>query len=126
MNEISIRGGGPAMTANARPKREPGSRLSMGFPLTHNFTLLAFSGFVDALRLATDEGDRSRQMNCSWSIVSHDIALPCGFVSRSHFAASFRLKHGHSPCCARSRAKAQGTSAQHESRFSAAGEGVTL
>lgn len=81
MNEISIHSGDPAMTAHARPKREPGSRLSVGFVLTHNFTLLAFSGFVDALRLAADEGDRSRQISCSWSIVSHDmrpIRASCG------------------------------------------------
>lgn len=56
-------------------------RLNIGFILAPNFTLLAFSGIVDTLRLAADEFDRSRQINCSWSILSHDmrpIRSSCG------------------------------------------------
>lgn len=59
------------------------SRLSIGFILTQNFTLLAFSGFVDTLRLAADEGDGSRQIGCTWSIVSPDglaIRASCGVM----------------------------------------------
>ena len=38
-------------------------------PLCH-FTLLPFAGFVDMLRLAADEGDRSRPLACRWTLVS--------------------------------------------------------
>lgn len=43
--------------------------LRVGFVLLPRFTLTAFAGFVDALRLAADEGDRSRQLRCAWSVV---------------------------------------------------------
>ncbi|MFG1343379.1 GlxA family transcriptional regulator [Xanthobacter autotrophicus DSM 431] len=42
----------------------------MGFVLMHNFTLTAFSSFVDVLRLAGDKGDRSRPIDCSWQVMS--------------------------------------------------------
>jgi len=45
-------------------------KLSVGFVLAPNFTLLAFSAFVDTLRLAADEGDRSRPIHCAWSVLS--------------------------------------------------------
>jgi transcriptional regulator GlxA family with amidase domain len=35
----------------------------------HNFTLTAFSTFVDVLRLAADEGDKSRPIACTWQIM---------------------------------------------------------
>jgi transcriptional regulator GlxA family with amidase domain len=57
------------------------SRLSIGFVLVPNFTLLAFSGMVDTLRLSADEGDRSRQIACTWSVLSHNsnlIRSSCG------------------------------------------------
>lgn len=44
-------------------------RLSVGFVLADNFTLTAFSLFVDHLRLAADDGDRSRPIHCRWSIM---------------------------------------------------------
>jgi transcriptional regulator GlxA family with amidase domain len=44
--------------------------LSVGFILADNFTLSAFSLFIDFLRLAADEGDRSRRILCRWSIMS--------------------------------------------------------
>jgi transcriptional regulator GlxA family with amidase domain len=44
--------------------------LSVGFILADNFTLSAFSLFVDFLRLAADEGDRSRRILCRWTIMS--------------------------------------------------------
>ena len=43
--------------------------LRVGFVLTPRFTLIAFAGFVDALRLASDDGDRSRQRLCRWDIL---------------------------------------------------------
>ncbi len=38
--------------------------LKFGFVLLPHFTLTAFFTFVDALRLAGDEGDRSRPVDC--------------------------------------------------------------
>ncbi len=44
-------------------------KLRIGFVLTPRFTLTAFSGFVDTLRLAADEDDHSRQLLCAWSVL---------------------------------------------------------
>ena len=49
------------------------THLSVGFVLMPSFTLLPFSAFVDALRLAADEGDQSRQINCQWTLMSHTL-----------------------------------------------------
>ncbi len=61
--------------------------LRVGFLLAHNFTLSALSLFVDALRLAGDEGDRSRPIRCSWSVMSargEPVRSSCGVhVSRN-------------------------------------------
>ena len=49
--------------------------------LAPQFTLTAFAGFVDALRLASDEGDRSKRVHCDWAILSHTpaaITSSCG------------------------------------------------
>ncbi|OXS99027.1 AraC family transcriptional regulator [Notoacmeibacter marinus] len=46
------------------------SNLRIGFLLADGFTLSALSLFIDALRLAGDEGDRSRQVRCEWRILS--------------------------------------------------------
>lgn len=57
------------------------ARLRVGFLLVHDFTLTAFSSFVDALRLASDEGDRSRQILCRWSVMSttgRPVRASCG------------------------------------------------
>lgn len=43
--------------------------LRVGFLLMPRFTLIAFAGFVDALRLAADDGDRSRPRLCQWDIL---------------------------------------------------------
>ncbi|MEX0297514.1 MAG: GlxA family transcriptional regulator [Kordiimonas sp.] len=43
---------------------------SVGFVLLDEFTLFAFSGFVDALRIAGDQSDDSRQRDFSWTIVA--------------------------------------------------------
>lgn len=47
--------------------------LRVGFILCPDFTLVAFSAFLDTLRLAADEGDRSRPIHCKWDILSHDM-----------------------------------------------------
>lgn len=65
-------------------KRRPdgdGVRLRVGFVLAHQFTLTAFAGFVDALRLASDDGDQSRQIRCRWTVMSasgHPVRASCG------------------------------------------------
>ncbi len=48
-------------------------KLSVAFVLVPNFTLLAFSAFVDTLRLAADDDDRSRPIQCEWTVLSHDM-----------------------------------------------------
>ena len=55
--------------------------LKFGFVLLPHFTLTAFSTFVDALRLAGDEGDRSRPVECQWTFISEDpagVTASCG------------------------------------------------
>jgi transcriptional regulator GlxA family with amidase domain len=56
-------------------------KLRVGFVLAPRFTLTAFAGFVDALRLAADEGDRSRRIRCDWDILGRPgeaIVSSCG------------------------------------------------
>ena len=48
----------------------PSPRLRIGFILARRFTLCAFANFVDVLRLAADEGDRSRPILCGWRVLS--------------------------------------------------------
>jgi transcriptional regulator GlxA family with amidase domain len=50
------------------------AHLAVGFVLMPSFTLLPFSAFIDALRLAADEGDKSRQVNCQWTVMGPDLA----------------------------------------------------
>ena len=47
--------------------------LSVGFVLMPSFTLLPFSAFIDALRLAADEGDHSEQINCRWTVMGPNL-----------------------------------------------------
>ena len=47
--------------------------LSVGFVLMPSFTLLPFSAFIDALRLAADEGDQSQQINCRWTLMGPNL-----------------------------------------------------
>lgn len=68
-------GSGPA------PRQEERALLSVGFILTNNFTLTALAPFIDALRLAADEGDRSRQIRCRWTIMgsrAEPVMSSCG------------------------------------------------
>lgn len=50
------------------------ARLRIGFLLTRRFTLSAFANFVDVLRLAADESDRSRPIHCNWTVLSATMA----------------------------------------------------
>ncbi|AJY31587.1 helix-turn-helix domain protein [Burkholderia thailandensis 34] len=49
-------------------------RLRFGIVLLPNFTLTAFSGFVDMLRLSADDGDHSKPVRCSWSVIGDTLA----------------------------------------------------
>lgn len=69
-----------AVSRTAASPEEP-PRLRIGFVTLRNFTLLPFAGFMDVLRLATDEGDRSRQRACRWVVMSADgssVRASCG------------------------------------------------
>jgi transcriptional regulator GlxA family with amidase domain len=60
------------MTTRSRlfASEEPaGATLRIGFILMPRFTLTAFAGFVDTLRLAADVGDRSRARRCQWAVL---------------------------------------------------------
>jgi len=57
------------------------AHLRVGFLLARRFTLCAFANFVDVLRLAADEGDRSRPILCEWAILSDTmeaVTASCG------------------------------------------------
>lgn len=54
--------------------QEPRRPIRFGIVLLPNFTLTAFSGFVDLLRLASDDGDLSRPVRCTWTIVAESLA----------------------------------------------------
>src|SRR5260370_27428761 len=69
--------------AKRRPARQHNieAKLRVGFLLTPRFTLTAFAGFIDALRLAADEGDRSRPRRCRWDVLGTEgtpILSSCG------------------------------------------------
>src|SRR5271154_5274459 len=66
--------------ASDRTARVP---LRVGVILAQHFTLSAFAVFIDHLRLAADEGDRSRPPHVQWSIMSSRLeAIPasCGVL----------------------------------------------
>ena len=66
------------MSATGSPSHK---RLRIGFLLADRFTLSAFANFVDVLRLAADDADKSRPILCEWSVLSHDqaaIRSSCG------------------------------------------------
>ena len=48
--------------------------IRFGFILLPQFTLTAFSGMLDVLRLASDEGDHSRPLRCSWQVIDESLA----------------------------------------------------
>lgn len=65
----------PLRSTDPRAAKKPtkSQRLSVGFILTRRFTLCAFANFIDMLRLAADDGDRSRPILCDWAVVSHTM-----------------------------------------------------
>src|SRR5262245_20366974 len=73
---------GRGMTGRRQMRsRSEKAALSVAFILTNNFTLTALSSFLDALRLAADDGDGSRPIRCHWEILgSRKVAVPssCG------------------------------------------------
>ena len=59
-------------------------RLNIAFVLARRFTLSAYANFVDVLRLAADEGDRSRPILCRWAVIGSVLvfgAATCGISS---------------------------------------------
>lgn len=55
--------------------------LRVGFVLSPSFTLIAFASFIDSLRHAADEADRSRQIHCRWRVIAptlDPIEASCG------------------------------------------------
>lgn len=79
---------GPGSSRNQATRLARGSApLTVGFLLLHRFTLGAFANFVDVLRLAADDGDRSRPIRCQWRIISPDmlpILASCGVAISPH------------------------------------------
>ncbi len=47
--------------------------LSIGILLAPEFSALPLAGFLDTIRHAADENDRSRQIYCAWKILSHNL-----------------------------------------------------
>ena len=75
------------MTRHATPPSVRPPRLSVGIIPLQNFTLATFSGFIDMLRLAADEGDRSRPNACAWTVLGADASLvrsSCGIAVQPH------------------------------------------
>lgn len=60
----------PASTLTAPVSR----RIRFGIVLLPNFTLTAFSGFVDMLRLSADDGDYSKPVRCAWRVIGETLA----------------------------------------------------
>lgn len=79
-------------------KRNSAPRLSVGFILARRFTLCAFANFVDVLRLAADEGDRSRQILCEWTVLSDTMspmASSCGVMVQPNERLGDPRKHDY-------------------------------
>src|SRR5215468_2596084 len=71
------------LTRLSAPERATRPPLRVGVVLAHHFTLSAFAVFIDHLRLAADEGDRSRPMHVQWSIMAsraEPVAASCGVM----------------------------------------------
>lgn len=65
----------------SRDSATKSERLKIGFVLARSFTLSAFAMFVDTLRLASDEADRSGRRFADWQVLSstrHLITSSCG------------------------------------------------
>ena len=73
----------PSKTQTLPRRPEP---LRVGVVLANNFTLSAFAVFIDHLRLAADEGDRSRPMHVQWAVMSsgrEPVLASCGVRIRA-------------------------------------------
>ncbi|AZO03803.1 GlxA family transcriptional regulator [Mesorhizobium sp. M7A.F.Ca.CA.001.09.2.1] len=84
---VELRQGPGSPTNQASRLARDSAPLSVGFLLLHRFTLGAFANFVDVLRLAADDGDRSRPIRCQWRIISPDmspILSSCGVAISPH------------------------------------------
>jgi len=67
----------------SRDQPLPCPPLRVGFVLAPRFTLTAFAGFIDAIRLASDEMDRSGRVDCHWEVLGAEaqpIASSCGVL----------------------------------------------
>lgn len=69
MAQTGSEGHRPGIGAGVPPSADQRPSLSVGFLLTNSFTLTAFATFIDALRLAADDGDGSRPIRCRWTIM---------------------------------------------------------
>ncbi|CDN51917.1 GlxA family transcriptional regulator [Neorhizobium galegae] len=61
--------------------KEDTKRLKVGFVLARSFTLSAFAMFIDTLRLASDQKDRSGRVLADWQVLGstrHLIPSSCG------------------------------------------------
>lgn len=62
---------------------DPRPRLRVGIIPARRFTLAALANFIDILRLAADEGDRSRPILCSWRLIAptlDPVESSCGLA----------------------------------------------
>lgn len=108
--------------AASRPARKAAARPRVGFIMARRFTLCAFANFVDVLRLAADEGDRSRPILCQWVVLSDGmgpvtsscgvvvqpnarLADPAGFCDASHLTRVLKKHRGATPAALRSGAR---------------------
>lgn len=77
----------------AKPRSAPkasGIELRIGIYLWPRFPLLSLAGLCDALRHAADLGDQSRQVRCSWTVLSADgqpVTSSCGVEVAAQDAA---------------------------------------
>lgn len=72
----------PVNTTDAKPTHR--APLRVGIILAENYTLSAFALFVDHLRLAADEGDRSRPLKVQWSVMASrpdPLRASCGVLT---------------------------------------------
>ncbi|NKQ87719.1 GlxA family transcriptional regulator (plasmid) [Rhizobium ruizarguesonis] len=71
----------PGQHRQADDAAKSAGRLKVGFVLARSFTLSAFALFVDTLRLASDEQDRSGRVLADWQVIGstrHLITASCG------------------------------------------------
>ncbi|MEM9846111.1 MAG: DJ-1/PfpI family protein [Pseudomonadota bacterium] len=57
----------------ATPPKGIDPDIRLAFVLTPGFTILPLAGFIDAVRHSADEGDRSRQIFCTWEVIANDL-----------------------------------------------------